>query len=221
MNLVTVFTVGHGTRSLEELIEMLSEVRVNVLLDVRTVPKSRTNPQFNKVGSMPALLAEAGITYQHEKRLGGFRKPVKDSFNTAWRASTFRGFADYMQTEDFQRALDMLVNLAHENTVAIMCAELHPRMCHRSLISDALLAIKQVQVQHLLSLGRKTDHTFTLWGRVLDKKVVYDGNGEAEEAVDEAGEEGQHKQATECASESSKRTSREKQPAITEYFTAV
>ncbi|MDX1390334.1 MAG: DUF488 domain-containing protein, partial [Acidobacteriota bacterium] len=132
-----VRTIGHSTRKLEDLIEMLEAHGVKLVVDVRTVPRSRRNPQFNK-DSLPEHLRRSGIDYRHEPRLGGLRKPDKDSINSAWQNASFRGYADYMQTDEFATALADLIELARRQPLAVMCAESVPWRCHRSLIADAL-----------------------------------------------------------------------------------
>lgn len=133
-----MFTIGHSTRPIEEFLGMLQAHEVRRLVDVRTVPRSRHNPQFNREELSHALQGRR-LHYQHVPALGGLRRPHRDSVNTAWRNESFRGYADYMQTEEFQQALELLIELAREEPTAIMCAEAVPWRCHRSLIADALL----------------------------------------------------------------------------------
>ncbi len=166
-----VLTIGHSTRSLEELVELLRANEVTVLVDIRTVPRSRHNPQFNRE-SLPTPLTEAGIEYRHMGGLGGLRKAKPDSRNTAWRNESFRGFADYMETSDFETALDYLIALAGEGRTAIMCAEAVPWRCHRAMISDALVA-HGVRVSHVVGTGRTQLHEPTGWARVIDGRVSY------------------------------------------------
>src|SRR6185369_14353784 len=132
-----IFTVGHSTRSFEELLAILRAHGVKRLIDVRTIPRSRHNPQFNRETFSKAL-HNRGFSYRHMKALGGLRRARPDSTNTGWRNASFRGFADYMQTSSFKEALDALIELATQKRTAIMCAEAVPWRCHRSLIADAL-----------------------------------------------------------------------------------
>jgi uncharacterized protein (DUF488 family) len=146
-----MMTIGHSNRPLADLISMVLAHGVATLVDVRTVPKSRYNPQFNR-DALPAPLAAAGVGYLHMPGLGGLRHPRQDSINTGWRNESFRGYADYMQTPDFARHLDELIALPGQ--VAIMCAEAVPWRCHRSLIADALAA-RGIPVWHIMSAQTK------------------------------------------------------------------
>ena len=171
-----VRTVGHSTRTLEELVSLLKEHGVTRLVDVRTVPRSRHNPQFNR-DTLPDALRAAGIAYVHMPGLGGLRHPRADSPNTAWRNDSFRGFADYMQTPQFAISLEELMALARREPVALMCAEALPWRCHRSLIADALLA-RGIPVDHILGAGGPGSaraHTLTAWARVDGDRVTYPG----------------------------------------------
>ena len=134
-----VFTIGHSTRALEELLALLAEHGVELLMDVRRFPGSRRHPQFSR-DALAEALGAAGIKYMHEPRLGGRRAARPDSPHTAWRVEAFRGYADHMETLEFQEALEGLIRLSGETTVAILCAEAVPWRCHRRLITDALLA---------------------------------------------------------------------------------
>ena len=147
---MTVYTIGHSTRSVEELIALLREAGVAALADVRSVPRSRTNPQFN-ADTLPAVLAEAGIAYRHMKGLGGLRRASRDgtSPNTMWRREGFRAYADYAMTPDFRAALQELQALARETPTAVMCAEAVWWRCHRRIIADYLLA-GGWEVRHIL-----------------------------------------------------------------------
>ncbi len=166
-----IFTIGHSTHPLEEFIALLQTHHVTLLADVRTIPRSRHNPQFNRE-TLPAALAAVGIGYQHLTALGGLRRTHPDSPNTAWRNASFRGFADYMQTPEFAAGLAELLELAESQRVAIMCAEAVPWRCHRSLIADALLA-RGVSVEEILSTGRTQPHRLTPFGRVEGTQVTY------------------------------------------------
>ncbi len=183
---VVVSTVGHSTRSLADLIALLRRHGVVTLVDVRTIPRSRHTPQFNRE-LLAVELPGAGIRYVHLPRLGGLRQGLgKASPNTAWRNPSFRGFADYMLTPDFEAGLNELLELAKEGPVAIMCAEAVPWRCHRSLIADALVA-RGVPVRHLLGANRADPHRLTPFARVEGQRVSYptpageSGQGEASE----------------------------------------
>lgn len=168
-----MLTVGHSNRPLEELIGMLRAHGVQVLVDIRSVPKSRHNPQFN-TDALPGPLAEAGIEYVHLKSLGGLRHARKDSTNTGWKNLSFRGYADYMQTPEFEAGLEELLRIDAEKRAAIMCAEAVPWRCHRSLVSDALTA-RGVPVEHIMSATKKEKHRLTSFARVEDGRVSYPG----------------------------------------------
>jgi uncharacterized protein (DUF488 family) len=166
-----IYTIGHSTRELPELIEALRGFGVTTLVDVRTIPRSRHCPQFDREPFAQAL-REAGIGYRHAKGLGGLRKPRRDSANGAWRNDSFRGFADYMQTEAFAEALAELEREGDGGPVAIMCAEAVPWRCHRSLIADALAA-RGRPVIHIMAPGVARPHRLTPWARVEGLRVTY------------------------------------------------
>ncbi len=166
-----VMTIGHSTRSLEDFVEMLKAHGVERLIDIRTIPRSRHNPQFNG-DSLPSALRAAGIEYRHMKELGGLRHPRKDSPNTGWRNAGFRGFADYMQTEAFAAALAALAEEARGHRIAIMCAEAVPWRCHRSLVADAL-AVRGVPVEHIMSKARRDSHHITPFAKVAGERITY------------------------------------------------
>lgn len=172
---MTIWTIGHGTRALEELARLLGEHGVTLLADVRTVPRSRRNPQFNRE-AMPAALAPLGIAYEHLPGLGGLRRPRRDSTNTWWQNAGFRGYADYMETAEFATNVDGLLARAAERRTAVMCAETVPWRCHRSLLADALL-VRGVEVIHILGPGRADPHTLTAGARVEDGRISYPGLG--------------------------------------------
>jgi uncharacterized protein (DUF488 family) len=163
--------VGHSTRTAEELVELLRAHGVETLADIRTVPRSRTNPQFNR-DVFPRTLAAAGLRYAHLPRLGGLRRPRPDSPNGAWRNTSFRGYADYMLTEDFTRGLEELRLLAQDGPVALMCAEALRWRCHRSLVADALFA-RGVQVLHITSRTRAEPHRLTPFAELHGRQVLY------------------------------------------------
>jgi uncharacterized protein (DUF488 family) len=170
---VTVFTIGHSTRPVDEFIALLTAYGVQRLIDVRTIPQSRRNPQFGRE-QLSAALEQVGIGYTHIPGLGGLRRPRKDSTNTGWRNASFRGYADYMQTPEFEESLDRCVELAGHERVALMCAESVPWRCHRSLIADALLA-RGIEVREITSARASRLHALTPWARIDGTKVTYPG----------------------------------------------
>jgi uncharacterized protein (DUF488 family) len=166
-----VLTVGHSTRPIEEFVALLVAHRVTQLVDVRTVPRSRHNPQFNG-DALPASLGAAGIGYAHAPGLGGFRQPAPDSPNAGWRNLSFRGYADYMQGADFADNLVGLIELARHDRVALMCAEAVPWRCHRSLIADALV-VHGVAACEIASATRLQAHRLTPFARVRGTEITY------------------------------------------------
>src|SRR5262245_15421979 len=167
----TVFTVGHSTLPIERFLALLAAYGIEQLADVRTVPRSRRNPQFN-ADALRNSLAAAGIEYVPLGELGGLRKPRKDSPNSGWRNESFRGYADYMQTEQFGDGLDRLLELAAQHRTAIMCAEAVPWRCHRSLVADAL-SVRGTGVVEILSETSYRDHALTPFARVSGTTVTY------------------------------------------------
>jgi uncharacterized protein (DUF488 family) len=167
----TVLTIGHSTRSIESFIEMLRAHGVKRLVDVRTIPRSRTNPQFNREG-LARSLAEAGIGYTHVGELGGLRHARKDSLNTGWRNGSFRGYADYMQTPEFEAAIESLIEAAKREQITIMCAEAVPWRCHRSLIGDAL-KVRGIAVEDIMSATRTQPHELTSFAKVEGTQITY------------------------------------------------
>jgi len=167
----SILTVGHSTRTLEDLIRLLKAHGVKLVVDVRTIPRSKRNPQFNQE-SLPGSLRTSGMDYIHLKELGGLRHPKVDSENRAWRNLSFRGFADYMQTAEFEAGLERLIILSHERTVAIMCAEALPWRCHRSLIADAL-SVRGIPVEHIMTEKTRTKHVMTKWAHMEGMKITY------------------------------------------------
>jgi uncharacterized protein (DUF488 family) len=168
--------VGHSTRSLDDLVEMLSWAGATVLADVRTLPRSRRHPHVDGA-ALAAALPDRGIAYLHVPALGGLRRPRPDSLNTAWKNAGFRGYADHMQTAEFEAGLAALMGAAADGTVAVMCAEALPWKCHRSLLSDALVA-RGVEVRHIMgspARPRLEPHDLTAWARVKDGRVTYPG----------------------------------------------
>ncbi len=167
----TVLTIGHSTRTIEEFIRLLQAHAVTRVVDVRTVPRSRHNPQFNR-DALPASLEAVGIGYVHLPGLGGLRHTTKISINTGWRNASFRGFADYMQTPEFEEALNELIELTSRDRIALMCAEAVPWRCHRSLIADALL-VRGIQVEDIMSANRRQVHTLTPFATATGTRIIY------------------------------------------------
>lgn len=169
-----LFTVGHSNRSIADFLALLKSHNVKRLVDVRTIPKSRHNPQFNR-DALAESLRRAHIAYTHLPKLGGLRHARADSVNTGWNNSSFRGFADYMQTPEFSAALSRLEKLAHTKLCAIMCAEAVPWRCHRSLIADAL-TVRGHAVKHIMTPSRANLHKLTPFARVRGKSITYPPN---------------------------------------------
>ena len=166
-----VLTVGHSTRAIAEFIELLKAHGVERVVDVRTVPKSRHNPQFGK-DALPGSLAGAGIGYTHMPELGGLRRPRADSQNTGWRNASFRGYADYMQMPQFTAALEEVIASGRKEKIALMCAEAVPWRCHRSLIADALL-VRGIAAEEISSATRTSPHKLTPFARVRGTEITY------------------------------------------------
>jgi uncharacterized protein (DUF488 family) len=167
----TIFTIGHSTLPIERFVALLEGYRIFCLADIRTVPRSRHNPQFN-ADSLAASLREHGIDYVALKALGGLRRPRPDSPNAGWHNESFRGYADYMQTEDFRAGLAQLLDLGRIKRTAIMCAESVPWRCHRSLVADAL-AVRGVSVVEILSETSHRDHRMTPFARIDGTTITY------------------------------------------------
>jgi uncharacterized protein (DUF488 family) len=166
------WTIGHSTRAIEDFIAALEANAIKLLIDVRSLPGSKRYPQFNKE-ALSDSLGKAGIRYEHFPELGGLRKPKKDSRNTAWRNASFRGYADYMETEEFRKGVDRLVDLAEKvGPAAIMCAEAVWWRCHRALISDFLKA-HAAEVIHIVSATKNPSHPFTSAARIVDGSLTY------------------------------------------------
>jgi uncharacterized protein (DUF488 family) len=171
--LSTVFTIGHSTRSVQEFIALLSAHSIELVVDVRTVPRSRRNPQFNRE-TLPESLQVADIGYEHVAALGGFRHPSLQLTNAGWRNASFRGYADYMQTAAFAAAIETLTERAKRQRLAVMCAEAVPWRCHRSLIADALVA-RGIGVEEIISTNRTQPHAMTPFAHVEGTAVTYPG----------------------------------------------
>ncbi len=166
-----VYTIGHSTHPLEEFIELLKLNEIQTLADIRTIPKSRYNPQFTQA-SLEKSLAKAGINYRYMKNLGGLRTTRTDSINMGWRNTSFRGYADYMQTPEFTEAIGNLVKLSKTEQVAIMCAEAVPWRCHRSLVGDALL-VRRIKVLDIMSKTSNKEHTLTRFAKTKGMTITY------------------------------------------------
>jgi uncharacterized protein (DUF488 family) len=173
-----ICTIGHSNRSIEEFIELLQIHGVECVLDIRTVPKSRRNPQFGQ-DSLPESLARAGIGYRYLAGLGGLRRPRKDSPNAAWRNESFRGYADYMQSEEFADNVEAVAQLGRTERCALMCAEAVPWRCHRSLVADAL-SVRQVKVEHIIGKQARRPHKLTPFAHVEGTRITYPPEAEGE-----------------------------------------
>ncbi|HLJ42432.1 MAG TPA: DUF488 domain-containing protein [Candidatus Acidoferrales bacterium] len=177
-----ILTIGHSNRSIEDFLAILKAHAVQRLVDVRSVPRSRHNPQFNRLpavagdpqagDALPQTLRRARIAYTHLAKLGGLRRAKPDSVNTGWNNSSFRGFADYMQTPEFAAGIARLEKLAQTKRCAIMCAEAVPWRCHRSLLADAL-TVRGHAVEHIMTPTRRNLHKLTPFARVRGKRITY------------------------------------------------
>jgi hypothetical protein len=166
-----VFTIGHSTHSIEEFIGVLRKYAIASVIDIRTIPASRRNPQFGKEALAKAL-EDAGISYVHLKELGGLRKPSKDSVNTGWKNTSFRGYADHMLTTTFKMGLEKLTSLAGKERVAILCAEAVPWRCHRSLVADALVA-RGYRVEDIFSATKSNPHILNAMAVLRGEEIIY------------------------------------------------
>ncbi|HEY2866487.1 MAG TPA: DUF488 domain-containing protein [Pyrinomonadaceae bacterium] len=171
LSAITIWTIGHSTRDVDEFIALLKESEIKAVADVRSLPGSRKFPQFNAENLAESLPA-AGIEYIPFKQLGGRRKVRKDSPHTVWRHPAFRGYADYMDTEDFQKGIDELLEIASRKQVAIMCSEAVWWRCHRSMIADYLKSIGVVVI-HIMSHGKTEVHPYTSAAKIVDGRLVY------------------------------------------------
>jgi uncharacterized protein (DUF488 family) len=165
------YTIGHSTRPIAEFMALLRANGIQRLIDIRTIPKSQHNPQFNS-DALARELKSARIDYVHIKELGGLRHARRDSSNTGWRNASFRGFADYMETEDFRTALDRAIELGRQKPSALMCAEAVPWRCHRSLVSDALL-VRGIDVLEIVGDSSPRPHRLTPFARVDGTQITY------------------------------------------------
>ncbi len=172
-----VCTIGHSNRPLDLFVDLLRANEIEIVLDVRTVPRSRHNPQFNRE-TLPASLATSAIGYEHLSALGGLRHPRPDSPNAGWTNPSFRGYADYMQTEEFAESVERVAERARKERCVLMCAEAVPWRCHRSLIGDALL-VRGIRVEDILGPGKRRPHALTSFARVDGVRVTYPAAQEA------------------------------------------
>ena len=168
---LVVCTVGHSTRPLETFLTLLKSNDIRLVLDVRTVPRSRHNPQFN-LDSLPDSLTAVDIHYTHMSHLGGLRKTHVDSPNTGWRNLSFRGYADYMQTPEFEHGVKQVIKLAMQERCVLMCAEAVPWRCHRSLIADAL-TVRGVRVEDIIAAKDRKLHILTSWAKIDGLAITY------------------------------------------------
>lgn len=178
-----VYTIGHSTRSVEDLINMLKKEGIQAVCDVRTIPRSSLNPQFN-IDVFPGDLEKAGIKYFHMTGLGGLRKPEKESLNTGWHNASFRGFADYMQTGEFEQSMDTLTGIASRYKTAVMCAEAVPWRCHRMLIADAL-TVRGWRVEHIVGVQGLQRHELTPFLEAHGTRITYPEEKRAETGAKE------------------------------------
>jgi uncharacterized protein (DUF488 family) len=167
----TIYTIGHSTRSIDEFNQILQAYEIKLLVDVRTIPGSRHNPQFN-ANELKKDLEQHDIGYTQLKELGGLRHTTKASMNTGWTNLSFRGFADYMQTPEFMKGIELLIETSKLKRTAIMCAEAVPWRCHRSLIGDALL-VRDIDVEDIMSEKKSQPHIITPWAKVEGVTITY------------------------------------------------
>jgi uncharacterized protein (DUF488 family) len=168
-----IFTIGHSTHSADTFLELLKEHGIERLADIRTVPRSRRHPHFNSE-ALSAFLQQHGIAYRHFPALGGLRKPKRDSVNTGWRHPGFRGYADHMQTAEFARGVDELLQFSHAGVTSVMCAEAVWWQCHRQLLADALV-VRGVAVWHLLPGASPKPHQLSDFARIEGLSLTYPG----------------------------------------------
>jgi Protein of unknown function, DUF488 len=166
-----VFTIGHSTHTWKDFLDLLRAHRIKRVIDIRSIPRSRHNPQFNRE-TLSTKLRAARIGYVHLRKLGGLRHARRDSLNKGWRNTSFRGFADYMQTSEFEAGLDRLMKLAGQKRSAIMCAEAVPWRCHRSLIADAL-TVRGIRVDDIMSMKRHQVHSLISFAHVQGHRITY------------------------------------------------
>lgn len=168
----TVYTIGHSTKTTDQFYALIKAYGIEQVVDVRTIPRSRHNPQFN-APVLSKFLRNRHVGYRHMKSLGGLRHPIKDSLNSAWLNNSFRGYADYMLTKAFRKGFEQLLGIINKKKCVIMCAEALPWRCHRSLIADILL-IHGYRVCEIISLTSVRSHNLTPWARVVNDSIIYD-----------------------------------------------
>jgi uncharacterized protein (DUF488 family) len=166
-----VLTIGHSTLTIENFIQILHAHGVTCVVDVRSIPRSRHNPQFNR-DILPGSLKVAGIDYEYIEGLGGLRQPISNSPNTGWENASFRGYADYMQTKEFEENMDALIDLAKSKQIVLMCAESVPWRCHRSMIADALL-VRGISTEHITSINKRSVHALTPFANIHSMHITY------------------------------------------------
>jgi uncharacterized protein (DUF488 family) len=176
--MVQLWTIGHSTHPTGEFISLLKENNIKQLIDIRTIPASRHNPQFGQ-NNLEVSLEKSKIRYRYMKELGGLRPKVADSINLGWHNLSFRNYADYMQTDDFKEAINKLISYAKESPVAIMCAEAVPWRCHRSLVADALV-VRNVEVFDIISTVNPKPHTLTSFAVVDGTLITYPNDESAD-----------------------------------------
>jgi uncharacterized protein (DUF488 family) len=166
-----IFTVGHSNQSIQEFLQELDAYKLKLVVDIRTIPKSRHNPQFGQK-RLATSLAKRGIEYVHMAGLGGLRHTHKDSVNKAWRNASFRGYADYMQTDEFKKSLNRLIARSKRKRLVLMCAEVLPWRCHRSLVGDALFA-RGFSVEDIFSKTSHRLHRLTSFAKLRGENITY------------------------------------------------
>jgi uncharacterized protein (DUF488 family) len=167
----TIWTIGHSTHTLDELISMLQSFKIELLADIRNFPGAKRYPHFNRA-ALEVNLPANNIAYIHLKKLGGRRNPSPHSLNTGWRVAAFRGYADYMETDDFKEGLDVLEKFALQKRIAYMCSEAVWWRCHRSLVSD-VLKLRSWTVMHIMNVSKETEHPYTSPAKIIDGKLFY------------------------------------------------
>jgi len=170
-NVKKIWTIGHSTRTLEHFVDMLQSFNIKLLVDIRSFPGSRRYPQFNKE-NLEQSMPQHGFDYMHLKSLGGRRPVQKDSKNTAWRHPAFRGYADYMETDDFKKGIQQLEDVAMQQRTAYMCSEAVWWSCHRSMVSD-YLKLRGWLVHHIMEVNKETEHTYTKPATIINGALFY------------------------------------------------